>query len=319
MRVEASDYLLQGVSGSGRERSGSLLRVSWGDGAVGFADLHTWPEVGQPSVHELLQQQSGKLWDLALQASRRDAKARATKAALPRSARQHRLWMSTWDLSVGRLIQTRRDGFGAIKLKLDAGDLPAEARRLAALVGWWGDELRLRLDLNSRGEPDALARFLWSLPCRLRELIDYIEDPFPFAAASWQSFAACEGVSLAWDQPTLAKSSDSIEEAEVAAREQAFVRIWKPLWESEPIDPWQRVVVTSSLGHPLGSLWAASEATRKAPAEIHGCASHLVYKALPGFEVRMCGDRLAEPERGTSGLGFEASLARLVWREVASS
>jgi len=309
VKVDASDYVL---SGSGRQRRGTLLRVRWSESVVGFADLHTWPELGQPSVEELLRVQRGELWDLALLASRREGEARARGEALPRGARQHRLWMSTWDLSVGRVLQARRDGFSTVKLKLNAEDLPGEARRLAALVGWWGDELRLRLDLNSKATPDSLARFLATLPCRMRELIDYIEDPFPFVADVWSEFSRREGVRLAWDQPLREESSQEAE-----ARELGCVRIWKPLWESEPKPGWSRVVVTSSLGHPVGSLWAATEAVRVAPHEVHGCASHVVYDAPVGFAVNMRGDRIAELERGECGVGFTKSLASLSWRECA--
>lgn len=319
MKIEVSEYML---IGSGRERRGALLRVSWDDGSLGYADLHTWPELGQPLFEEILRTQSGEIWERALEASRGDALARARGVALPRAVRQHRLWMSTWDLSVGRVLQTRREGFGAVKVKLNAADLEGEARRLIQLVGWWGDDLRLRFDLNSRGEPESFARFLASLPYRLRELIDYVEDPFVFDERSWRDFARREGLQLAWDQPSLARDSAPMPSQDVrralehAARELGCARIWKPLWERQPTEKWARVVVTSSLGHPLGSLWAAAEATRVAPDEIHGCASHLVYAPLPGFPTKMRGDRMAEVVRGENGLGFDTSLARLSWREL---
>lgn len=316
MKVEASDYTLKA---SGRERHGVLLRMTWADGTRGYTDLHTWPELGQPQVHEILRTQAGDIWQQALLASRGDAQARADGRALLRSTRQHRLWMSTWDLSVGRILQARRDGFGSIKLKLDVENLTSEAERLSRLQGWWGDQLRLRLDLNSRGQAGALAHFLDRLPLRIRQLIDYIEDPFAFDAHGWRNFSQRHGVELAWDQPKLATGASTVEAlraAEVAAREQGFVRIWKPLWEPEPPASWRRRVVTSTLGHPIGSLWAAVEAARIAPEEIHGCASHLAYEPLPDFALRMRGDRFAEIERGAYGLGFETSLARLKWREV---
>ncbi len=334
-KVEASEY---GLLGSGRERRGTLLRVTWSETVVGFADLHTWPELGHPSVDEVLRTQRGIFWDLALQASRRDGEARArgellTSAAsgaagAARGVRQHRLWMSTWDLSVGRILQARREGFAAVKLKIDATDLPGEARRLSALAGWWGDSLRLRLDLNSRAQADSLARFLAALPIRLRELIDYIEDPFAFDARSWADFAKREAVLLAWDQPGgagagagLSAGAGAEGEAGAAAAEaeaaaMGCVRIWKPLWELEPTAKWSRLVVTSSLGHPVGSLYAAAEAARVVPDEIHGCASHLVYQPTPGFEVNMRGDRLNFVGDG-AGVGFGSSLARLKWRDVA--
>jgi L-alanine-DL-glutamate epimerase-like enolase superfamily enzyme len=215
----------------------------------------------------------------------------------------HMMVESAHALSVYDVLQARREGFPAIKVKIGNSPktnpeaspevLEDEARALSRLNGHWGD-LELRLDGNERCSRVQMLRFLDRLPLRLRERIEFIEDPFPFSMAEWKSFASETGVRIAFDRGIQGfdeasangafddRSETSLLE-EVFAEGAAHVLIYKPAWQSAHQALMAKrlgvpVVVTSVLGHIVGNIWAASQANRLSPDLVHGCFSHAAYR-----------------------------------------
>ena len=146
-------------------RRGALIRVG-----EGFADIHPWPELGDPTIDE----------QLALL-------ARGQTTPLTRRS----LWFaSEWragmfdGLTIPRSHWPGSDPpeeFDTAKIKIPGGVLP--------------DRVRLRLDFNGNG--DASARVAAALP---RERIDFVEDPCPYDAATWTRLRAETRLRFALDR-----------------------------------------------------------------------------------------------------------------------
>lgn len=275
----------------GAVRSGALLRVMFDDGQSGVADLHPWPELGDPTLEEFLGdaelRRSHRLFALALAAAGDEAQAqREGRPLLTGSVLNHRLALSADDLAAGDWLDSRRDGAPAMKVKIaraGAASLRAEAATLARAVSFLGP-VRLRLDANERAEPDELARFLDQLPVLVRQAIEFIEDPFPLSpstANTWRDFSRDQGIPLAIDRPLTRLLRR--EWSDMATDKVFSVFVHKPAWmdEAEPRHAMTLglpIVVTSTLGHIIGNIWAASRAVVLAPESVHGCLSHTAYR-----------------------------------------
>lgn len=125
-------------------REGALLRVG-----EGFADIHPWPELGDPPLDEQLK----NIETLpALHYARVDAEARARGVSLFEGLT---IPESHWP-----------------------GDDPPEAFDTVKLKGVESipERVRLRIDFNATLTPDEFARIAATLP---RERVDFIEDPCP--------------------------------------------------------------------------------------------------------------------------------------------
>jgi O-succinylbenzoate synthase len=161
---------LGGIARAGA-REGALLR--FGDG---FADLHPWPELGDPPLDVQLGMLSRGETTAQIIASRTlaeaDANARRRGVSL-----FHGLTIpqSHWP---GRNPPPE---FDTAKVK-GAEGLP--------------DGVRLRLDFNSTLSPESFVALATALP---RERIDFVEDPCAYDAATWLELSR-SGIPLALDR-----------------------------------------------------------------------------------------------------------------------
>lgn len=285
-------------------RRGALLRIG-----EGFADLHPWPELGDPPLEEHLQSlHRGTPTRLAGQsllcagidgAARRERRSLFDGLAIPRS---HALV----DLEDPDLEGLAAAGFGSIKVKagFDAG---AEARRLATLAPRLAATgLRLRIDFNATGTLAGIVAFVRSLPGEAARAIEFLEDPA--SPSEWSALRERTGLAIAADR---IKPSDTPWD----------VTVLKPAAEPCDAPPAGPIVFTSSMDHPLGQMWAAFVAARycgegKGVVRDCGLLSHGIYEPTPFVEaLRVDGPHLRAPS-GT-GLGFDELLERLPWTPLA--
>ncbi len=189
--------------------------------------------------------------------------------------------------------------FTAVKLKCGPG-VEKEARRVIRLAERVPGAA-LRLDFNGCLDAARYARFLKGLTSDVRERIDFIEDPMQYDAANWRALP--DVLSLAVD-----RGSDT-------ATDGFAYRVLKPAVQetrafTEP------VVITSSMDHPLGQVFAAHEAATY-QGVLHG-AGLLTHWCFEGdvFSERLTveGGRLRPPS-GT-GLGFDDLLEGLPWTRL---
>jgi o-succinylbenzoate synthase len=287
MKICFSPYELCG-QGTFLNRKGALLRVSFEDGRIGYADCHPWPELGDwPLKTQLDLLRCGRRTNLlqrSLQFASIDADARAEKrnlfTGLP-------LPVSHWLIHE----ESYPDDFQFFKIK--SVEL---AKRMAPRLR---NDQRIRLDLNHRLSylefTDFLDGFRDFLP-----YFDFFEDPFPFDRKLWDKIENEYGIALALDR---------------APPEEAFsIRIIKPAVDDPNlVDRCKRRIFTSYLDHPLGQLGAAYEAARHGTNEACGLLSHVVYKPN-SFSERLHIDRgvLIPPADGY-GFGFDDLLHEQVW------
>ena len=279
-------------------RQGLLVRVydSAARDRFGLSEITPWPSLGDPNLETILTAirdgtgESHSIVRRALELARDDLKFRQEYRERPTPLGEalrtpsslienHYLVNSTSGMSPGDWLDIRKRGFRAVKIKLskidDAGVLAAFQE--AAL--WLGD-LKLRLDPNAGLKADELQDFLGRLPTRVRESIDFIEDPFEFDVQKWAAFARENRVPLMLDRESSRYTAEQLLEFHSLGAIAGVIH--KPGWDaSEKYETLAqngvRVIVTSLMGHPVGQIAAARVAARLAGGEIHGCFSHTGY------------------------------------------
>jgi len=324
VRLRVAPYRLApraavGLGGS-RDRSGMLLEV-WPEGlkAPGYADCHPWPELGDPplALHReaLRRGQPTSLLERAFALGAADAEARSRGEGLfagltvPPS---HAL------VSLSELpeLPTLLGATGAASVKVKVGERPSEEARALARAHQAHPALRWRLDANGRFAADDFRGFWRSLPPTLRPLVDFIEDPTPFDATLWAALSAELGCVFAWDRGSSAWAPGC---------PGVGVLVSKPAWD-DSLALARRVagtgvglVITTALGHPLGSLaaaWVAARAATVPSLEVLSCGllSHAAYRPDAFSEALRVDEGVLRPLPG-AGLGLGSLLEALAWEQ----
>ncbi|MEZ5324380.1 MAG: hypothetical protein R3F19_04890 [Verrucomicrobiales bacterium] len=290
---------------------GVLIRVGGGHGCV-----HPWTSLGDEPLSEQLHLLAiGKptaLGERALQCCAIDAAARAEKRSLFRGLKVPRSHVTVTEvdaLAVADLASIRAAGFDCVKIKLGA-DAERGACQINALADRWRSSnppVRIRLDFNGTLNPDGLRRFSQRLRSHTSDLIDFVEDPFPYEPLLWQQLQLETGLRFALDR-----------NSERFAADPAFpVRVWKPTCSPPPISSSsERLVITSCMDHAIGQLFAAYEAS-VFPGEVDTCGllTHPLFCEDPFFRQLRIEDARLVPPPGP-GLGFGAMLAVLPWKAL---
>lgn len=293
------------------KREGALLKVIFQPDLIGYADCHSWPELGDLSLKEQLAfLLAGKLTPItrcALEIAFLDAQSRLQGKSifthllnLPRS---HFLVTNLLDLSSDDIRQIIQQGYTHVKLKMGRY-LDQEMKCLLSLFS--PTSLQLRLDFNESLNPLLFSSFLHSIES-IRNQIDFIEDPFPFDFEEWKAIQR-EGWILACDRQVSIVSHKP---------EAAQILIIKPAVQS--FQEWQQwkdrtCIVTSYLGHPLGQVAAAYVASLVDPScsVVHGLLSHHVYQETSfSRHLSWKNPQFLLPQ-GT-GFGFDKELNQLEW------
>lgn len=294
-----------------REFEGVLLRVD-----DGFACLHPWPELGDPPLGRCLEDlQGARRWPIvrrAMRCAREDADARfigdplLEEIDVPRS---HATLPWQDERIIERAVEREFD-----RVKFKVGSDPEKESRFLVAMAERHPKLRWRLDANEMLSPDAADRFLAGLPAELLRRIDFFEDPSPYSEEPWQRLWTSHRVPLAVDREA------------APGRTAARVVVVKPALD----EPWllaeaaasrgQQVVVTSSMEHPLGQVFAAWEAAKlqvQFPGLVGVCGLQTHHLFTPSdFAERLgrWGPEFRSP--GGTGLGFDDLLEKLPWKRL---
>ena len=269
---------------------GFLIRC--GDG---FGCVHPWPELGDPTMAELLAAlRDGKrhrLLDRAMDCAADDGAARRARRSLfagltiPRS---HATIIGDADIPA-----LAAAGFSTVKLKTHGSDPALPGRVEAAAAAG----LKVRIDCNGTGTAMLAELRPWA------ESVDFIEDPETYDAGKWREIREQFGFRLALDR---------LDRADCGGYD---VRVLKPALETCEARN-VPVVFTSYMDHPLGQMWAALEAARYEGQQLEaGLLTHVLFEPDAFTEaVKAVGPQLLPPE-GT-GLGFDALLDALPWERL---
>ncbi len=294
-----------------REFDGVLIQV---DG--GYACLHPWPELGDPSLEKCLQDLQGpRRWPIvrrALRCAEMDRAARQNEDSLFEDLEVPLSHATLAAMDLEQVVAAQEAGFGCIKLKVgrdpekEAAWLN-EASRQFPTLGW-------RLDFNEVLQPDEVRDFLKRLGGEVLRAIDFIEDPCPYSAGVWSSLFREFRVPLAVDR----ESSPQADAAQVMVIKPAVDEPW--LLAEAALQHQQRLVVTSYMEHPVGQAFAAWEAGRlglQFPGAVGVCGLRTQHLFEPDAFSEMLGPWSPDfrPPPGT-GLGFDDLLEELPWTRL---
>ncbi len=304
-----SDYELIPLSkpnakASAKPRKGALLCI---DG--GYADLHPWPEFGDlPLEQQLLLIQQNKLSSLIERAflfasidrhHRSTHSSAFTSLSIPRS--------HTLITNIESLIDIAPLNKGTYKVKIGA-DPSKEALTLNTLSSL---DITLRLDANETFSKKTFLSFWNSLNEDMQRKIEFIEDPFPLA----EDWSLEQSIPLALDKAHGQYHPDNYAYRIIKPASQDHLTI-----ASQEVAQGRKIVVTSSMDHPLGqvaSAWCASVLHQHYSSALSLCGllSHTVYETNPFSEIlRVNAGQLIPPE-GT-GFGFDDLLRTQKWHPL---
>ncbi|MES2996702.1 MAG: hypothetical protein V4733_07825 [Verrucomicrobiota bacterium] len=279
----------------------------------GFGCIQPWPELGDPTLEKCLADLAGpRRWPIvrrALRCAEYDAAGRKFEHSLFEEMEVPRSHATLVRKNPGVLAAAVDAGFGVVKIKTGA-DLAADAEFLTQSAAGF-PELRWRLDFNETLDPETVITWTAGLPAEVRTKIDFLEDPSPYANEIWVRIRNETRLSLAVDREA------------APDRTGANVMVVKPAID-EPfflaeaaIACAQRVVVTSSMDHPLGQAFAAWEAARLSlqfPGLVGVCGlqTHHLFEPSPFSECLGRWQPEFTPAPG-NGLGFDDLLEQLSW------
>jgi O-succinylbenzoate synthase len=304
------------VTSSALKRPGALLQVAFDSGMSGYADCHAWPELGDlPVQQQLINLAQGKYTPLtrcAMEFATLDAQNRSCgksvfdHASIPSS---HFLVTDMFDWTSQHVQQIIQQGYTHVKLKVGR-NLEREIEGLHALFS--NTSLKLRLDFNEALTLYPFLDFLEKIQ-KLKEQIDFIEDPIPFQPEEWAAIQN-KGWTLACDRQV----NEANNKPEAAA-----ILIIKPALQ--PFEEWQKCfhqkrIVTSYLGHPLGQVAAAYVAAQVDPdcSCVHGLLSHHAYQPT-SFSQHLNWKNPSFVLPPGIGFGFDHELEQLNWKPLEAS
>jgi O-succinylbenzoate synthase len=296
---------------SAAPREGALIRI--GDG---YADVHPWPELGDPPLAaHLASIAAGRPTRLAkqsLECAARDGEARDLGVSLFEGLA---IPPSHYAVGLGEIPEfafLERAGFDRVKLKAGP-EAAAEVERLrGAAASLARTKIRLRIDFNASLAFSDLREVLENVPPSLIERIDFLEDPVPPDPPAWKEIRSRWGLRIAADRDK--PDPDCWDVAVIKPASEPKEVIEKMLARARPI------VFTSSMDHPIGQMWAAWIAAttyQDHPGSVGACGllSHSAFEENAFSErLETDGPRLLVPE-GT-GLGFDDLLEALDWTRL---
>jgi O-succinylbenzoate synthase len=170
------------------------------------------------------------------------------------------------------------------------------------------------VDFNSCLEPHRFRNFMeWMTP-RVRKLLDFVEDPFPYEAERWTKMQADYGVRLALDKQLRgANAGFAVAVLKPGRRE------WREMTDGLPEQT--RVVMTSAMDHAIGqsfAAWEAAVAWRELGERMDLCGlctEHLFAEDDFFARLNSHGGKLSVDREGT-GLGFDDVLRKLPWKKL---
>lgn len=327
MKISHSPYLLYprnslNAVSVGEAREGTLLKVEWEGGLVGYADLHPWPELGDlPLVRQISDLRSGYSSDLVKQSlwmARRDALLRhKVQHIFSGGEPVKNNWIVTniQNFDIGSLQKIKDLGFTTLKVK--AGR--SVAAEIAALEKIAEAGLGIRLDFNASGSWDKFRNYLMQIPAKVLSRIEYVEDPFPFDPSLWNE--ARRLVPIALDNQYSQVPWASLQEApcDVLVLKPAKTDVSEALAYCEK---WHlKMTVTSYMDHPVGVLHAlgvAMELKKKHPNLIldAGCLTHHLYEEdVFSSAITVQGAYILQTPG--AGVGFDHLLETLPWQPLS--
>lgn len=329
MKFFFSPYTLKPMSNvnavaSMTPRDGSLLKVVWPHGAIGYADIHPWPELGDADLKtQLTRLKNLKLTPLLEQSiwlAKRDAQARHERVNLFPAGMQLKNNFVIPDVTrvgMGDLDEAIQRGFGTLKIKCGR-DLDEEVKMINRVAG--RGDFRLRLDFNAATTATLFEKFIAGLGKRTLSYIDYVEDPFPYDHEAWREVRATVKIAIDYEAKKMKWNKENRPSCDVVILKPARMDVEKVV---EAALHWHlKMTVTSSMDHPVGVMHAvciALDLKKKHDQTMleAGCMTLRQYQ-MDAFSaaVPVNGPYFQKP-RGT-GIGFDDLLEQRTWTPIST-
>lgn len=276
-------------------REGALLRVEFPH-ATGYADLFSWPELGDPSLEESLESlkhhplpQAAASLAWAYYEAR--AKERGVSLLSDVNVISHKTMSELSEIE---------DCYTHAKIKISS-----LASFQTACEFMKGRKQIFRLDFNGLIKNAEEAEHFKS-----HILFDFIEDPF--VPALMNDAAALKRIKA----PVALDREESPEKISLCD-----VWVVKPVYYSPEFLFEQmrlikkRIVVTSNMDHPLGQLIALHVA-QKCPQEIHGLLTQNTYRPHAHSHWVTQSGAILQPSFQGLGWGLDSQLETLPWEKL---
>lgn len=171
---------------------------------------------------------------------------------------------------------------------------------------------RLRLDFNEMLDAEAVGDLAGAVSNELKAAIDFLEDPLPFEPEGWTQLSQACGWTFAVDRQVAAPGAERFPGVVKPAVDDV-----KALLRSAMVGG-RRLIVTSSMDHPIGQLWAAWQAAQvEAAGLLAGCGllTHALVEPDDFTDQLQARDARLVPPPGT-GLGYDDLLEALPWERL---
>lgn len=306
-------------------REGALICLEDDQGRIGYADLHPWPELGDPSLADLknemltfqahLESTEPACADLLVSAykvAQFDARARAERWVVgrgrvrPLSHRQLRCDETLTE----EFNRARAEGFTHVKIKM--GDqLSRESQLLASAISG-ADSVQVRLDFNGKLSRQQFLNWWQEWGKHHRESFDAIEDPWRGSAGPDEGLGVGSNVDrtdpawtdlIFWDRERSQNMTNQVLKPEIQGPQRPRVS--------------GRWFVTNNLGHPYGHAVALGLATEWQCSEVCGLQG-LEFQGQSNWteRIRYVGPVTLSENQTGFGFGFGDLLSRCRWQRL---
>lgn len=294
-----------------RDFEGVLIQI---DG--GFGCIHPWPELGDPSLEKCLLDLAGeRRWPIvrrAVRCAEYDRVARDFDHSLFEEMEVPASHATLIKADISEVVRAVDAGFSTIKLKTGR-DLEAESKFLDIVAAEFS-AVKWRLDFNESLEREEASVFLLGLAEKTRAVIDFVEDPCPYADSSWNDLHRQTKLRLAVDREATTLSFAAQVMVIKPAIDEPF------LLAEAAVRNEQQVVLTGYMDHPLGQAFAAWEAARlglQFPGLVGTCGlqTHHLFETDAFTEMLGPWSPVFQIPEG-NGLGFDDLLDALPWSRL---
>lgn len=307
-----------------KERKGTLLKVRWDDGLLGYADLHPWPELGdEPLEFHIKELEEGRITALVEQSmwlAHRDATLRSKKKNFfedGKPLKNNFTITQVHKVGPGLVGEIKNEGFSTVKVKVGR-EFHEEVGFLEHLAA---ENLFIRLDFNAQGNWQTFEKYISNLSPEVKAFIEYVEDPFPFDERAWKDARTLVPIALDNEYNKVPWHRIINPPFDVMVVKPARVDVNKAVAFCRKWD--LKMTITSSMDHPVGVAHALSVAMelKKAHGPMildAGCMTHHLYqKDLFVNELPTEGPYFTKG-RGM-GVGFDKILQVLPWHMLRES
>jgi len=318
--IYVSRYVMHSRSGLNSrshalEHAGALLRIEK-HGVAGFACLHPWEELGDPSLDQLLddlqQGRTSRMLKCAKECANADREAREKGVSLfegltvPHSH-------ATVVGGVERVALAVEQGFDTVKMKLGR-DVAADIECVQEVHEAF-PKLRLRFDFNGILGAGQCLHFAQELDKDIRQQIDFLEDPCPHDLQIWETLRSKYALKTAVDRG-VHKVKGSYDFVIIKPAINHLSKI-----ADDAMRNGKKAVVTSYMDHPIGQSYAAYCAAKLEQDFIGlidprcGLMTHELYEPTAFTEQLGTQSPQWKIPAGT-GLGFDDQLETLEWAKL---